>query len=50
MSEIRFNTDELFEEKISFLMNKLKMRTKKALFEYLLNKQFESEKQKGGST
>jgi hypothetical protein len=46
MSEIRFATDELFEEKMSFIMKRLKLNTKKKVIEYLLNTKYESEMEK----
>lgn len=43
MSEIRFSIDNLLEEKIEILQKRLKMNSKKKVFEYLINKQFEKD-------
>jgi hypothetical protein len=43
MSEIRFKSDELLEEKLEFLKKKLKLAEKKEVLIYLVNKQFEKE-------
>lgn len=45
MSEIRFSSDTMLEEKIDYLMGQLKMKSKKDLFTYLLNKQYEAVKE-----
>lgn len=44
MSEVRFRTDELLEQKVSYLMKELNLSNKKEVFEYLVTKQFEKMK------
>lgn len=46
MSEIRFRSDELLEDKLTSLMDRLKLKEKKEVIVYLITKEYDSEGQK----